>query len=288
MNSTEQEHNRRLNQIKRQLVADPDAYVESVGGIDARNLVDVVYRPKIGATVLRLIMGASTHIPERGLSYVDSALRVAKHIPITQIQIVHANHLGNKVNGVDLMQSNREAFNLGHKIDRHLRKFPELEGRVLHAVDTPHDTDKYVDTVVAALKTEPELDAKLREKGSKHGGDAFRYSAAHYAFQDTDELELAAVKAGGPDQVAADTIVSIGCQQERPFYRARMAMQVLVPPEVRTAQIFTKHVTPPYYLAAEGDTVQLTRSWEAIETNPTALRDMDHFLTVNPEYTFER
>ncbi|MDB5167707.1 MAG: hypothetical protein JWN26_852 [Candidatus Saccharibacteria bacterium] len=288
MHPIEQERNTRLNQIKKQLIRDPDAYIESVGQLDAHNLVDVVDHPEIGAAVLRLILGASTHIPERGLSYADSVFRVARHIPTAQIQIVHANHLGNKVNGVNLAESGREAYNLGHKIDRHLRKFPELEGRVLHAVDTPHDTDQYVDTVIAALDTDPELAAKLQAKGSKHGGDTFRYVAAHYAFQDTDSLELAAVKSGAPDQVRADTLISIGCQQERQFYRARMAMQALLPPEVRTAQLFTKHVTPPYYLAVDGDRVHLTMGWEAIETNPTALRDMDHFLTVNPEYTFGR
>jgi hypothetical protein len=288
MHSLEQERNTRLNQIKKQLVRDPEAYIESVGQPDAHSLVDAVDHPEMGSTVLRLILGASPHIPERGLSYVDSILRVARHIPATQIQIVHANHLGNKVNGVDLTQSNREAYNLGHKIDRHLRKFPELEDRVLHAVDTPHDTDQYAGAVTAALDTEPELSARLQVKGSKHGGDAFRYTAAHYAFQDTDNLQLDAVRSGAPDQVSADTIVSVGCQQERQFYRARMAMQALLPPEVRTAQLFTKHITPPYYVAADGDTVQLTMGWEVIETNPTAIRDMDHFLIVNPEYTFGR
>lgn len=285
MNTTEQEHNRKLNQIKKQLVKDPESYIESVGPFDAHNLVDIVHGSSNKNTVLRLIMGASTLMPGRALSYVDSALRVAGHIPVAQIQIVHANHLGNKVNGVDLLASRRPVEALSAAVTRHLVRFPELEGRVLHAIDSPLDTDQYVDAVAEALKDEPELRGRLTEKGAKHEGNPIRYAAAHYAFQDTDNLELFSIGRNAPDQVSANTIISIGCQQERLFYRTRMAMRALIPPEIRTAQLFTKHVTPPYYYARDEDRVRLSLDWQtAVPMNPAAERDMAHFLAVNPEY----
>lgn len=284
MTMTEQQTNTRTNEIKRTLVADPNAYIESVGKDDASNLPDIVDNAEQGTTVLRLVMGATEAMPFRAVSYVDSLLRVARLLPTDQIQIVHANHLGNRVNGIDLNTSRAQAQLLTEEIEAHLMKFPDLHSRVLHAIDTDMDTDQYVDIVQAAFDRDTEIATKLLAKGSKHGGDSVRYVAAHYAFQDTDDLVLDPLSNNAPDQISADRIVSVGCGQERTFYRARMGIRMLLRPDIVTAQLFTRHVTPPYYTARDGEpTLSEGATLETLDSigDVAARRDIAHFLTIN-------
>ncbi len=284
MTMTEQQINTRTNEIRRMITSNEKAYVESVGKEDAHNLPSIVDSPEDGTTALRLVMGATESMPFRALSYVDSLLRVAQLVPADQIQIIHANHLGNRVNGVDLDRSREQALLLAAEVEAHLANFPDLEARVLHAVDTEMDTDRYVDLVQTAFDRDTEIATKLLAKGSKHGGDSVRYVAAHYAFQDTDDLVLDALSQIAPDQVSADRIVSVGCGQERTFYRARMGMRAVLQADIVTAQLFTRHVTPPYYTSkggepslAEGVTLETLDSVGDL----SARRDIAHFLIVN-------
>ena len=283
MTLSEQQRNRRTNEIKQTILSDTNAYIESIGKVDAHNLVDIVDKPDAGSTVLRIVMGATSVMPFRALSYVDSALRAARLIPSSQVQIVHAHHLGNRVNAIDLSESHQQAQLLAKRVVNHLKHFPELEGRVLHASDTAMDTDQYVDVVHAIFERDKAVASKLLAKGSKHGGDAIRYVAAHYAFQDTNDLELDAFDKSAPSQMPADRIVSIGCGQERLFYQARMGMRALLQSSVVTAQLFTRHVTPPYYLARDGEpSLEETSHTPAMDTitDSSARRDIQHFLNV--------
>jgi len=284
MTMTEQQINARTNEIKRALVTDPKAYIESVGKDDSRNLPEMVDNPEGGVTALRLVMGATEAMPFRALSYVDSLFQVARLIPSTQIQIIHANNLGNRVNGVDLGASREQARLLAAQVEAHLALFPDLEGRVLHANDTEMDTDRYIDIVRVAFDRDTEIATKLLAKGSKHGGDSVRYVAAHYAFQDTDVLELDPINANAPDQVSVDRMISVGCGQERTFYRARMGMRGILQSELTTAQIFTRHVTPPYY-ASRGGEPSLSEGATLATLDSVgdlaARRDIAHFLTIN-------
>ncbi len=286
MTTVEQQINTRTNEIRRALVSDPEAYVESIGKEDGRNLPEIVDNPEAGTTALRLVMGATEAMPFRALSYVDSLLRVARRVPATQIQIVHANNLGNRINGVSLSKSNEQARILAEEVEAHLAQFPDLESRVLHAIDTDMDTDRYTDVVQHAFDRDTEIATRLLAKGSKHGGDSVRYVAAHYAFQDTDELELDPITSGAPDQVSADRIVSVGCGQERTFYRARMGMRALLQPDFVTAQVFTRHATPPYYTSRGGEpSLDEGASLATLDSigDPAARRDIAHFLTINNE-----
>lgn len=284
MTMTEQQINTRTNEIKRTITSHNQAYIESVGKDDSRNLPDIVDTPDDGTTAIRLIMGATESMPFRALSYVDSLLRVARLVPADQIQIIHANHLGKRVNGVDLDRSRLQAQELAAEIEGHLVNFPDLKSRVLHAVDTDMDTDRYVDLVQVAFDRDTDIATKLLAKGSKHGGDSVRYVAAHYAFQDTDDLVLDPLSSNAPDQVSANRIVSVGCSQERTFYQARMGMRALLHPDIKTAQLFTRHVTPPYYTSRGGEP-SLTKgaTLETLDSigDPAARRDITHFLTIN-------
>jgi hypothetical protein len=286
MTTVEQQINTRTNEIRRTLVSDPEAYVESIGKEDGNNLPAIVDNPEAGTTALRLVMGATEAMPFRALSYVDSLLRVARLIPASQIQIVHANNLGNHVNGISLANSNEQARLLAEEVEAHLAQFPDLESRVLHAIDTDIDTDRYTDLVRSTFDRDTEIATRLLAKGSKHGGDSVSYVAAHYAFQDTDDLRLDPITQGAPDQVSADRIVSVGCGQERTFYRARMGMRALLQSDITTAQVFTKHTTPPYYTARGGEpSLDEGASLTTLDSigDPAARRDIAHFLTINNE-----
>jgi len=282
MNTVEQLKNKRVKEISRELRSG-NRYVETVGKDDAHNLVDVVDSPNAGGVTTRLIMGSTALMPFRALSYVQSVFQISSIVPSEQIQIVHANHLGQKVNGLDLDKSSEQSRILNKFIEDYFRAFPELEGRVLHAQDTPLDTDMYMDLANEALETNPEMKALLRQKGERHGGDYLRYIAAHYAFQDTDRLELDPISKTHPDQIRSSDIVSVGCLQEMNFYKIRMGMQALRSPDVKTSQIFTKHVTPPYYIARDGEPTlaegMTVGNLQDVD-DKSARRDLEHLFSI--------
>ncbi len=284
--------NRLAHETRRELLADPAAYVESVGKDDILALGEAANSPRGTGTVLRLILGASECIPLRALTYVDSALRIAGHIPHEQIQIVHANRLGATINNVNLAQCQKQTVALGGMVRAHIgRHHPELEHRVLHAEDTPMELEHFAEIADQALRQNPHITQKLLAKGAKHGGNPARYASAHFAFQDTDTLVLEPLHNQGPAQACAERIVSIGCQQERTFYLARMAMRSAAfdyeMPLISTAQVFTKHLTPPYFVARGGEPLLGEADFSSLQLDavgdPGARRDLVHFVQTSNE-----
>jgi hypothetical protein len=279
------------HKLRKELQQDPHAYVESVGKADIATLADVMTAPAGKGTVLRLVMGATVQMPLRALTYVDSALHCAAVIPNEQLQIVHASRLGQKNNGVDRRAAQEGIAALATAVRNHVgRAFPQLEGSVLHAEDTELDLSPFTPIAKQAFAQNPDVARRLLQKGSKHGGDATRYASAHFAFQDTDILELEALGVG-VEQTRAERIVSIGCQQERNFYLARMAMRDIAvetdikPLMVDSAQVFTRHLTPPYFTALGGEPSITETSFGALDPDTVgdtaARRDIAHFLATN-------
>lgn len=240
-----------------QLINDKRAYVETVGRHDINTLGEAMIVPQGDRTVIRLIFGATHMMPTRSLSYAAAALQCARTIPQSQVQIIHANHLGERVNGVPIEITTAQSRLLGHSLDELIdESFPDLAHRVLHAQDSPMETNQFAVLAQSALDNNPAIARKLLAKGSKHGGDALHYTAAHFAFQDTDNLVLDPVLGNSPEQLPADRIISVGCMQESTFYMARMAMRAAAAGEismVSSAQVFTRHLTPPYYIARGGE-----------------------------------
>lgn len=232
-------------------------------------------------------MGATAIMPYRALSYIRSALVVTEKFPDSQLQIVHANHVGNKVNGVDLAVANEQAHDLAEAAQRHIQnQFPHLRDRVLHAIDLPMYTDGYVDYFAELLQLHPELGKIFKQKSKTHSGDALRYLSAHVAYQDTDDVELAGLLRHSPDQIRPAYVISIGSAQERLFYKARMLAQDDVIPTVSTAQLFTQHSTPPYYVARGGEpSLHEGARLETIDfvDDIAARRDIAHFLAKSLE-----
>lgn len=271
--------------VRRTLLKNKTLNIESVGKFDMDTLSDVADAPHGDGTVLRLIMGATRAMPARALSYIDTALRVTETLPCAQLQIVHADTLGERVNGIDARQSRDITTRLASLARFHTAVFfPELVEKVLHAEDTPFDLTAFQQASEVVFASQPAIAEPLLGKGSKHGGDAVVYASAHSAFQDTDRLELRPLLSGAPDQVTAERIISIGCQQERVFYAARMATRPLLSGErlLDTAQLFTGHYTPPYFVARGGEQLMddmMTRGLNMEQfTDRSARRDMTRFV----------
>lgn len=241
--------------VRRQLLKNKELNIESVGKIDIDTLSAVADAPDGKGTIVRLIMGATRAMPLRALSYVDTALRIASELPCEQLQIVHANALGSRVNGINAESALHGTRQLAALARMHaLAFFPDLVGKLLHAQDQPLDLDDFRPAAEHVFAANADVAGDLGRKGTKHGGDALIYASAHSAFQDTDRLGLVPLLDDMPEQAAAERIVSIGCQQERIFYLTRMAMREQLDVDlVDTAQLFTGHHTPPYFVARGGE-----------------------------------
>lgn len=245
--------------VRRRLIKNKSLNIESVGKVDLETLSDVIDTPEGRGTVLRIIMGATRKMPVRALSYVDTAFRIASVLPHEQLQIIHANHLGEAINGINVKTSSHQSKTLAALTRMHLvGSFPHLKETTIHAQDTPAIMSPVIslsDTAQAAIDGNSKINSKLQAQGAKHGGNPIIYGAAHSVFQDTDKLELQSLMSDSPEQVRAERIVSIGCQMERTFYAARMAIRQIVDSVdlVDTAQLFTTHTVPPYFTARGGE-----------------------------------
>jgi hypothetical protein len=283
-------NNRKAADKRRELAANPETYIESVGKADIATLGIIASTPKGEGTVLRLILGATAQMPLRALTYVDSTLRIAKHLPHQQIQIVHANRVGERINGISHADSHEQSVAFAGIVRTHVaRRHPELESRVLHASDRHLDLRPFAGIAQEALAADSLLREKLLTKGTRHGGDAIVYSSAHFAFQDTNMLELEPFHSNAPPQVDAERIGSIGCQQERTFYVARMAMRAIAAkidmPMIDSTQLFTRHLTPPYFVARDGEPLIGEADFNSLQLDTVgdlnARRDLAHFMQTN-------
>ena len=271
--------------VRKKLIKQKDTYIESVGKQDMATLGHAYDVEDGKGTVLRMIFGATAAMPLRAVTYIDSALRIAKQIPHEQLQIVHANSLGTQVNPIERRDATRQARALAGLVRFHVAAcHPEMEGRVLHAEDSPLELELFTAAAEKVLAENPALAMPLTEKGGKHGGDAVVYASAHSAYQDTDLLELEPLLDDAPSQVNAERIISIGCDQERLFYGVRMLMRGALPPVVplvETAQIFTKHIVPPYFVARNGEQLLEDALMNGVDmalaNDSAALRDLEHF-----------
>lgn len=277
--------------LRNKLLKHKPAYVESVGKLDIDTFSDVRDTPEGKGTVLRLILGATATMPLRAITYIDAAIRCAQVVPFEQLQIVHANELGHEVNGVPRAEAICQSTLLAELARFHIAtSMPGIADRILHATDRSIDLQPFASLARMVFSQNFAIASTLSNKGEKHGGNSEVYTAAHFAFQDTDTLELSPLLPDSPNQVQAERIVSIGCLQERPFYLARMSMRRLCAPRdmVPSAQIFTRHASPPYFVARYGEPLledALRTGFQASDVgDPAAARDLEHFArTINTE-----
>jgi hypothetical protein len=196
-------------------------------------------------------------MPLRAFGYIASAVAIARHLPHAQVQMVHTLHTAERVNGVGAAESRRGA-----------ERFAGLGRLMLAASGSDFDPQRLtflIDpraplevgeaAVAAALKRLPEGPREaLLASGARRGADPTPYVAAHLQMHDT-AADLAPLRCDDTAPAEAARVISVGAQSERNFYLARMACReegIAVPGQVATAQLFTRHVLPPYQFTRQG------------------------------------
>ncbi len=272
------------HRMKRMLIKDEPAYVETIGKQDMENLGEIVARPDGHNTVVRQFFGATERMSVRALSYIASAACVAQLLPAQQLQIISVNNLGSEINGVSKDKATKQTEILSDTGMRFLQEFmPDVAAKTVFAEDSSNELIAQVRPLAQlALRQHPEIGGSLQRKGAKHGSDFVSYGAAHAVFQDTAQLEPIVI-AGG-DIVSAERIVAVGCQQERVFYGLRMALRELIEPEllIPSVQVFTKHVSPPYLQGHDREQSLVEALYYGTinfdQFSGAAHRDMEHFV----------
>ncbi len=272
------------HRMKRVLIKDELAYVETIGKQDIENMTEVLAHPDGNNTVVRSFFGATENMSIRALSYVVSAARVSQLVPCEQLQIISVNNLGAEINGVSQTKAHSSTEILSDVGMRLLRAaMPDVAEKTIFAEDSP--TQAVTETrplAELAIRQDPELGQNLQKKGNKHGSDFVSYGAAHAVFQDTALLEP--VSLSDTEAVTPERIITVGCQQERTFYRLRMALRQLLQPDllIPSVQVFTKHVSPPYLHGRDREQSMAEALYYGVinfdEFSGAAKRDMEHFV----------
>jgi hypothetical protein len=196
-------------------------------------------------------------MPLRAFGYLASAAHIAnEYLPNAQVQMVHTLHAAQRVNGVNIEQARKGAEHFARLGTLMLAGSGVSTERVTFLVDPLEPADIDEDAVRAALETAPaDVRDKLLASGSRRGSDTIPYVAAHLQMHDT-AAGLAPLRHADEAPIEPTRIISLGAQSERPFYLARMACReqdVVIPDRITdTAQLFTRHVLPPYQFTKQG------------------------------------
>lgn len=253
-----------------------DGYVEGIGGEDYENLVSTAVnlaKPDGGENriVIRTVFGATEMMPFRALSYLLPSLVLMEHLKeegltVPQLQIVFANQISARLNGLDIGQ----AIDQSEKLARIARVyvgifFQEIAESTVFLQDTPLERGSILRNELlsnASVLRDMEqsgLESLLKGKANNNGAGRTHifYGAAHPILHDADFAgSLTPIVADQSPAVQANTIISIGGYQEQDFYRLRQALKPhlgLAYNRLNTLQFFTRHRVPPYYMARGGD-----------------------------------
>lgn len=224
------------------------------------------------------------------MSYVAAAQGVARHIPHEQLQVIFVNHLGQHINGIAPDVSRRQAGFVREVLRNILERYdPESATKIMFAEDTPQElVSKIEPDINDLIQGDEDIRKKLSSKGEKHGSNFASYAAAHVVHHETAVLVPQEFTTCEPAAIKPERIVSIGCQQEHVFYnlRAKARESLTYLPYIPTAQIFTKHVLPPYYMALRGEQSIEHALSSGVDlsqmTDLSAERDVQHLLSVLP------
>ncbi|MGW1563973.1 hypothetical protein ACWCQ1_47090 [Streptomyces sp. NPDC002144] len=213
-----------------------------------------------GPLVLRVVYGASTHIPLRALSYVLPAVRMAARLTAAgqrtpYLKIVLAGPLGSRVNALPGPVTAAETKLLARCLDRLLTALaPGCYG--LYRTRPSADTLGALDDLVHTL-TPDRRAAVLDRLGGKGGATAdeqtLQYAAAHVLLHDRTNAIPLDLEYGTPAPQHAP-VIDIGSLQERHFHHARRLFATSAANDTSpTALVLTRHSVPPYTMARDGD-----------------------------------
>jgi len=215
-------------------------------------------------------MGATEEMPIRALSYLTLPLQMMDrlreiNVSVPQLQIIFANNISGGLNGQDPSKIINQTDRFATLARAYVGEFfKEIGDSVVFLSDRPLDRGSHLRktlidlTKVLVSHLSSETRDQLMVKGMRYSPRVNNfYAAAHLLVHDID-LEDCFV-ALFPEQehiMCPESIISIGGQQEKLFYRIRHELRPHLDGEhrlVRTLQYFTRHYVPPYYMANGGD-----------------------------------
>jgi hypothetical protein len=200
-------------------------------------------------------------MPLRALGYLTSALVIQQeYLPQAQVQLVHTLHAAARANGGISPRAKRQAnyFNaFGMALIDEMRYKRRVGSDVIFAADPSQPPAIDLEAVGRGLeRLDPALRAKLEQGAARRNGSVTPYIAAHLLMHDTNPM-LEPMHDTDFPPVEARHVISLGAQSERPFYAARMACKAadisLPDTAPATAQLFTRHVLPPYFACRQGE-----------------------------------
>jgi hypothetical protein len=120
-----------------------------------------------------------------------------------------------------------------------------------------------------------EVSKRLAKSAAYRNAQYTDYVGAHLALHDAVDVVEPATNYGSSPVSEAETLISIGAQSERAFYNARhicrSAPSFSFPGMVEnTAQLFTKHVFPPYAYLRRG----AENRFDPVLTSPDSVRQL--------------
>ncbi len=280
----ESEFNNRLPKVVGKLLltdatAFSESYLEGIGGNDLEavaNLAVDIARKKEHAPIIRVVFGATTEMPIRGLSYILSPLSYMDNLrgdilPMPQLQVIFAHHLSSELNGMN-KEDKKIVGEQAKKLAAVARGFingayPELADKVVFAEDVSFgDNTQYQELLshlknVAEVAIDPKTAEALQAKANNNGNGAnsLSYASAHILMHDINLPDLLQPLFTDQSSLMLPTaIISMGGRQEYDFYNIRQCVkQVLIKNRVDsflpTIQFFTRHHTPPYIPDRNGD-----------------------------------
>jgi hypothetical protein len=253
-----------------------DGYVEGIGGMDYENLVSTAVslaKPdgQREGVVIRTVFGATETMPLRALSYLLPPLVLMECLKedglvVPQLQVVFANHISARLNGLDMEKVAGQSEKLARVARSYVQTFfPEIADSAVFLQDTPLERGSVLrnellnNAAVLGEIAQLGLVDTLKGKASNNGMGRTHifYGAAHPILHDADfKGILIPIIADQLPVIQASTLISIGGYQEQDFYRLRQALKPHLAPvynKLTTLQFFTRHRVPPYYMARGGD-----------------------------------
>lgn len=206
----------------------------------------------------RLVYGATEQASLRSLSYPLPILSIIKEISNINninpnLQIIFANNLSGNLNDLDENKTSAESNKIMSGIN-HIAKDMGLNNQIGFYYDNKninYDNLKHLAREFAN-NTPSQLLQTLRGKGDSNDLEkTCLYAAAHYEIHDNPDTKLEYIT--GIKMPEKTNIIDIGGVQEKYYRAVRLLIAEIVETDINTAQIYTRHHVPPYYMARGGD-----------------------------------
>lgn len=238
----------KAHRMRKTLVKDNAAYIDSVSKRDLETLEAVLDTPDGKGTVVRAHMDATTQMPLRALTFLLAAGRICELLPVEQLQIVTHTQTGRRANGLSQRET-RDQFDLLIKFGQRLLSsvVPGVAHKTVFAEDALPPVIGRIEAIAAdRFKGELALAQPVEQRGRRLSGNPIAFAAANTLIKDTvffTPRPLRDVR----ELVETERVVNIGPLGEKSLFGMRQAIKSALPAEdlMPTVQIFTRHAVSP-------------------------------------------